>query len=64
MGEQFIGQSFGLGAKLGNGVAEVDRIPEDGNPSRLQNTRLLYSALTSDKRLRQCAESAFRPGYA
>jgi hypothetical protein len=24
LGEQFIGQSFGLSAKLGNGVAEVD----------------------------------------
>jgi hypothetical protein len=29
VGEQFVGQSFGLGAKLSNGVAEVDRIPED-----------------------------------
>ena len=29
MGEQLVGQSFGLGAKLGNGVADVDRIPED-----------------------------------
>ena len=29
VGEQFVGQSFGLGAKLGSGVARVDRIPED-----------------------------------
>jgi hypothetical protein len=29
VGEQLVGQSFGLGAKLGNGVAEVDGVPED-----------------------------------
>ena len=34
MGEQLIGRSFGLGAKLGNGVAEVDRIPEDDGGDR------------------------------
>ena len=34
VGEQLIGQSFGLGAKLGNGVAEVDGVPEDDGGDR------------------------------
>jgi hypothetical protein len=28
-GEQLMGQRFALGAKLGNGVAEVDGVPEE-----------------------------------
>jgi hypothetical protein len=27
-GEQLIGRSFGLGAKLGDGVVKVDGVPE------------------------------------
>lgn len=34
MGEQLVGQSFALGAKLGNGVAEVDGVPEDDGGDR------------------------------
>ena len=34
VGEQVIGQSFGLGAKLGNGVAEVDGVPKDDGGDR------------------------------
>ena len=34
VGEQLIGQSFGLGAKLGNGVAKVDGVPEDDSGDR------------------------------
>ncbi len=34
VGEQLIGQSFGLGAKLSNGVAEVDGVPEDDGGDR------------------------------
>jgi hypothetical protein len=29
VGEQRVGQSFALGAKLGDGVAEIDGVPED-----------------------------------
>jgi hypothetical protein len=34
VGEQLVGQSFGLGAKLGNGVAEVDGVPEGDGGDR------------------------------
>jgi hypothetical protein len=31
---QLIGRSFGLGAKLGDGVVEVDGVPEDDGGDR------------------------------
>ena len=34
VGEQLIGRSFGLGAKLGDGVVEVDGVPEDDGGDR------------------------------
>ena len=34
VGEQLIGRSFGLGAKLGDGVGEVDGVPEDDGGDR------------------------------
>jgi len=34
VGEQFIGQRFAFGAKLGNGVTEVDGVPEDDGGDR------------------------------
>ena len=34
MGEQLIGRSFGLGPKLGDGVGEVDGVPEDDGGDR------------------------------
>jgi hypothetical protein len=34
VGEQLVGQGFGLGTKLGNGVAEVDGVPEDDGGDR------------------------------
>ena len=36
VGEQLIGQSFGLGAKLGNRVAEVDGVPDDGGDREVE----------------------------
>jgi hypothetical protein len=39
VGEQVIGQSFGLGAKLGNGVAEVDGAPKDDGGDRVVKAR-------------------------
>ena len=32
--EQFIGQRFAFGAKLGDGVTEVDGVPEDDGGDR------------------------------
>jgi hypothetical protein len=34
VGEQLIGRSFGLGPKLGDGVVEVDGVPEDDGGDR------------------------------
>ena len=34
VGKQFIGQRFAFGAKLGNGVSEVDGVPEDDGGDR------------------------------
>ena len=34
VGEQLIGRSFGLGPKLGDGVGEVDGVPEDDGGDR------------------------------
>ena len=34
VGEQLIGRSFGLGAKLSDGVLEVDGVPEDDGGDR------------------------------
>ena len=39
MGEQFIGQRFAFGAKLGNGVTEVDGVPKDDGGDREVETR-------------------------
>ena len=39
MGEQRIGQSFAFGAKLGDGVAEIDGIPEGDGGDREVETR-------------------------
>ncbi len=34
VGEQRVGQGFALGAKLGDGVAEIDGVPEDDGGNR------------------------------